>query len=299
MADNFWGIIAKLGLLGGLGLAAAARSIDVGGTVVRSAPTNVTPPPVVRTLPDEILPTTSRLQSDASAPIADDIVGGIARGADSFPTIYDQKFEPTLKFLSALPDTTAEFQKVFGDTASLATGVLEDTFGASRNIDELNQTTSSAKSIDDIKIAISESDENVIILVGHNENGILQLPNGETINIQEVAQQCADGGKRCVILSCESAQYIDESDVSTSGVTRVISASEAAFISRRLGATFRKAYNNDVTLSYRDVDLNIRLSAAESERLALRGTRSRQVAKVIAASGTIGAISFFDPSDRD
>ncbi|MEL6466375.1 MAG: hypothetical protein AAFQ58_15530 [Pseudomonadota bacterium] len=213
------------------------------------------------------------------------------RLSERLATSYLKEVEPTIRFATALPDHSTEFVSIFGREPTLA--MLDETATTNRSLNAFDDAAQSAKSADDIAQVISVSDENVIAIIGHNDGGKLIFPDGSQLEISEVANMCAAAEKRCVVLSCESSEFMADNETSISGVSRVITTYEALFISRRLSGYLKQLRSKDKQISYRDLDLGIRYVAANSEAMALTMGQAKRASKVVAAGGTVGAIVFF------
>ncbi|MEL6619165.1 MAG: hypothetical protein AAFP16_09835 [Pseudomonadota bacterium] len=210
-------------------------------------------------------------------------------------TSYIKPTEPTLRFASALPDQSWEFLQVFGREPTMA--MLDDTGTATRNIEALPDAADLTKSADALVHTISTSDESVIAIIGHNADGILAFPDGSTMDIAELATRCAKAEKRCIVLSCQSSDYIDPASDSISGVSRIISTREAVFISRRLSGYLGRLRSNQKRVSYRDLDVGIRYMASQSEDLALTIGQTKRASKVVLTGAGVGALVFFSGDD--
>ncbi|WP_299047891.1 hypothetical protein [uncultured Tateyamaria sp.] len=292
MSKNFLGPIIHLGLLGVMALPLLARSCDTVATTARvgdTATSTISQASRASRFDDSQL--AFRAGESDGTTLFRELAIEAPRLSENLATSYLRGVEPTIRFATALPDHSTEFISIFGREPTLA--MLDETTTVNRNFNTFEDAAQSAKSADEIARVISGSDENVIAVIAHNDNGRLIFPDGSQLEIAEMANMCAAADKRCVVLSCESSDFIADNSASISGVSRVITTQEALFISRRLSGYLKRLRTQDKQISYRDLDLGIRYVAANSEAMALTIGQAKRASKVVAAGSTVGAIVFF------
>lgn len=292
MSKSFLGPIIHLSLAGAMALPLLARACDTVATTARVG--DATTSAIAQTgrlsrFDDSQLAFRAG-QSDSTG-LFRELAIDTPRLTESLATSYLREVAPTIRFATALPDSATEFVSVFGREPTLA--VLDETTTTNRSLNTFDDAAQSAKSADDIAQVISEADENVIAVIAHNENGRLVFPDGSQLDIAEMANMCAAADKRCIVLSCESSDFMTDTSTNISGVSRVITTQEALFISRRLSGYLKRLRIQDKQISFRDLDLGIRYVAANSEAMALTMGQAKRASKVVAAGGAVGAIVFF------
>jgi hypothetical protein len=78
------------------------------------------------------------------------------------------------------------------------------------------------------------------IVIGHNEGGNIQLSDGGSISIADLARTAQDTRMPVVVISCEAHSHIPPQNSWTAGTTRVISSAEATMITQRLLRTLEQ-----------------------------------------------------------
>lgn len=51
------------------------------------------------------------------------------------------------------------------------------------------------------------------ILIGHNDKGVFYLPNGESIQLKEIEEYLQGFGKRAIIISCNSDEFLNQKNI--------------------------------------------------------------------------------------
>ena len=130
--------------------------------------------------------------------------------------------------IDLLPKTREEYSSVFkregvsqGAEAEMASSeqVIQNTFGRLRH------------RADDVVTALPDVSADIVVIIGHNESGLLRTPSGKIINIFEASRGCLTAGKFCIFLTCRSADYLSELQL---GVTRDLGIVEASRIAKEI-----------------------------------------------------------------
>ncbi|MEM9796214.1 MAG: hypothetical protein AAF919_06980 [Pseudomonadota bacterium] len=296
MSGRSIAVVLQLGFAGAMALPLLARSCDTATTAVRVADgTGQTVSQGRRLERVGEADVVSRAEGTQQSALLQDLLADAPRLAEADLASYLRPTAPTVRFASALPDDGDGFSKVFGHDPTLA--MLEDTRGANRNLDALDDASERAGSADDVTRLITESEENVIAVIGHNEDGVMLFPDGSHLEIATLAEMCAAADKRCLILSCESDEYIDAASTSASGISRVLSAADAIYVSRALSGFLGRLRADDQVVSYRDLDVGIRYMASQSSELALSAGQAKRASRIVVAGGGVGAVVFFGRDD--
>jgi hypothetical protein len=114
------------------------------------------------------------------------------------------------------------------------------------------------------------------VVVGHNESGVLKLPDGTSVAIADLASASTNSGRPVLVLSCDTAAV----DVRAAGfvTTRPLYFNEIATALKAALTPQRGAKGTTVGGFVRDI--NIGLASSEKD-----GSRTR----IIAAVALIGA----------
>ncbi|MFL4469037.1 hypothetical protein ACERZ8_03805 [Tateyamaria armeniaca] len=164
---------------------------------------------------------------------ADRIVSEASRlGLENIRT-YTEYVEATHSILTTTPRNDQEFRSIFSRTpsASEADALASEADTVAREFQHVEDEESLLRSIE-------EEETNFVTIVGHNEGGYLQLPSGENLRIEIIAEHCSSIGKRCIFLSCNSADFLGAFEDSAFGVDRQITFRGAhmiaSFLSERM-----------------------------------------------------------------
>jgi hypothetical protein len=133
---------------------------------------------------------------------------------------------------AVVPHTDASYQNVFklpGHKITIAerVEVEEARLNLAFTYRQKIHFASASDSGSDLESFIRNSTSDHVIILGHNEKGLLRLPNGETVALQKLDQICSSSGKRCFFISCSSNAYLTTS----SGVTASLNFTEASEVS--------------------------------------------------------------------
>lgn len=145
---------------------------------------------------------------------------------------YVERFVPDTLVAFASPDSANEFSNIFlregsaaeiDQTSRISSEISSDFDGNAIRLTEGNQLIE----------LLANSDQNVVIVIAHNDQGVMRLPDGSTVTIEDFANACDEFEKRCIVLSCDAQQFLP-SGSTTVGVTTEITFPEAIRISRVL-----------------------------------------------------------------
>lgn len=126
--------------------------------------------------------------------------------------------------LNLLPDNRLDVSRVFpGAHPDDFAGVVD----ASRELTGLGRNA--GPTLDDAL----RSTDGVLILVGHNVGDSIANPSGPSLSLARTAQRCAEFGKRCLFLVCNSSAVAEHGAL---GLSRPILASRAAALASRIVA---------------------------------------------------------------
>jgi hypothetical protein len=133
-----------------------------------------------------------------------------------------RSLSPTFAVYSALPQIASEYQVIFG---------VEPTQRALTEMRRGNERLSGLKisvrntSNESFEQFMERTGDPFVVIIGHNENGSIRLPNGEDLKLEELARRCVAMATLCFVLACESANFVPQSAVVA--VDRPISIGEA------------------------------------------------------------------------
>jgi hypothetical protein len=88
-------------------------------------------------------------------------------------------------------------------------------------------------------------DSGVLILVGHNEGGVIVTPDGRRLPLVETARRCADAGKLCVFLSCNSSSVGQNGAI---GIDYGIEARRAATLAQQMLLSTERGSTDQLSL---------------------------------------------------
>lgn len=125
-------------------------------------------------------------------------------------TFAQEGYNRAAIFLSK-PSSEEEFKNVFHKDATAADNAL-----LSQQVPhELATITTNGKSKNDFNtFAKNNSSTLNVIIIGHNENGVLYLPNGSSIPFKDIEDKFKES--RVIFLSCRSASHAQASSIGTS-----------------------------------------------------------------------------------
>ncbi|HWO08600.1 MAG TPA: hypothetical protein VNN80_03950 [Polyangiaceae bacterium] len=125
---------------------------------------------------------------------------------------------------------------------------------------------------------LAATHQQVVLVVGHNDEGMFRFTKGPAVSLRELANSCLRAAKRCVFLSCNSAQHLaGQATGIGSELTYVEAAEAASFISAKL----------DVLSS---ADYATLLRAVDDSMRALQKRRNVRVMLRIGKGGVIVAV---------
>ncbi len=131
----------------------------------------------------------------------------------TMPTILEQPILGSPEIIALLPNDANGVQKVFGkinDPAIVNTTLnqmerTKTTLNTLENfqlsIETSRENTSIAKQIE---LEASSKENDMLIIIGHNDNGVLKAPDGSSVNINNVFKLLKESKRPALILSCET-----------------------------------------------------------------------------------------------
>ena len=146
-------------------------------------------------------------------------------------------------------------------------------------LDSANNIQNIDTGIDDLKLQIEESNDDLIVIFGHSEkNGkLLILPNGEEISDVEIHLYCAEKDKACMVLTCFGDDFNIDSKVSATEGLKMWN--EANHI------------NEINTITNIDFIYTMRNKRVEIEK-------NKKIKIYISVSGTIGGVTYYYISEQ-
>lgn len=154
-----------------------------------------------------------------------------------------------------LPIADDQFRRVYGDDAVVSVkderemenlrGQIAIGFGLKAH-DGLSETA--------FRKTISSTQNAVIIIVGHNDQGTFHFIDGSNEGIADLANECASAGHLCVFVSCNSSRYL--TGQGAVGIDRAIGLKAAVELSEKLTAYIGE--KNGQGISAKDLVLFVR-----------------------------------------
>lgn len=204
--------------------------------------------------------------------------------------------EGTHSILVSAPRTEETFAAIFGKSPK-ARDLSDVTTGIEKILSiATDATPREIESSEDLIRHIQTTDNNFITIVGHNEDGYLRMPDGSSVKIEELSNYCMDSRRKCIFLSCNSAEYVPPSSASASGINTDISYYDAALVLEAL----TKKISGRKQSSYMMMDAFLRHEAASQARLASASRRISKIASpIVVGGGGIGMVTYGVDSDRE
>lgn len=171
---------------------------------------------------DDLTPQYARVADPA------DIHAGMAKAI--FKT---RRYDPTMRMLYAAPADGDEFRRIFGYSPSRSE--IDAVMRARKGLGDF-QRSRPVTSADDLLNELSDGDDSIFIVVGHNEGGMLRMADGSQVDLLTLSRSCEENGKLCVVLSCHSNRYIGST--TTRGIDDAITYQEAEKIGREIDDIF-------------------------------------------------------------
>lgn len=108
---------------------------------------------------------------------------------------------------AVVPRDAHEMRLVFGD--ALGNEALRHSVRSHHRLASMDRMTMAGArdGADDVLDFIRTSKSNYLTFTGHNDAGRLKLISGETVEISSLSKECALSGKKCIFLSCDSAEF--------------------------------------------------------------------------------------------
>ncbi|WP_242121926.1 hypothetical protein [Sphingomonas lacusdianchii] len=127
---------------------------------------------------------------------------------DTATALLGPPLRPGLAIFSAVPETKKEFVDVFGEEAVPSRSALEAVRAGSLALDRIKGSHVAVITLAQVVEAIGRMRESTVLLVGHNESGVLISPSGNRLPLGDIARSCARFGKLCIFLSCRAAKHV-------------------------------------------------------------------------------------------
>lgn len=123
----------------------------------------------------------------------------------------------TISIYSAIPSSKSEVDSVFGKMPSFSTYWTAQRLGkVAKNIKEL-KSVSSPRPVNihaaNTKAGLLGTIQNAnaddfLLFIGHNEDGVLKLPTGDSVPLSELNAALDARGAKGVVLTCESIRFV-------------------------------------------------------------------------------------------
>jgi hypothetical protein len=202
--------------------------------------------------------------------------------------------------LNALPRSEAEYRNVFGtDTVS------QSAVSQMRHAQQSLEASFDRAQIQSMSTIMSPAllrlvPGTVVVVIGHNEKGVIRMPDGRRVSIREASLNCLKAAKLCIFLSCRSAAYLDGL---LPGVHRDIGLAEASAFAKEIKELVERetAYQRQFSSAHTPVYI-VRDPHGMMERLTgvlTRGRRTLYVGLMKAGVFIIVAIIVAEASDED
>ena len=120
-----------------------------------------------------------------------------------------QELRPArFQHFASVPADAVEAEAVFGPAFDArAMSGLHRTRARMELVERMTLATRDAGA-EDLFRFVDDADTDFVTFIGHNDDGHLRLPSGHSVDMVELSAHCADRGKACVFLSCDSAPVV-------------------------------------------------------------------------------------------
>lgn len=209
---------------------------------------------------------------------------GVTKG---FPTLADVapegspalSMKGTIAEFAFVPRNDEEFTKVFGRPPS------QGEWQSIQNALATNTKRpgpSPVTILDEREFArvLASLDENVVVVIGHNENGILKTGVGQ-LPLVSMQGACAKTGKVCIFLSCKSGGFV--SDKGGIGVQSELTYAEAFTFLDAIGQRVRSS-----TAKAQTIETLKRLIVEDIATLENQAARDAAVRYVVVGGAVVG-----------
>lgn len=156
-----------------------------------------------------------------------DVYAAILAGSPgrSVSQLVQPRISGEVTVLDALPHNAGEYERVFGRPRSAA---AQAELEAAQSVLPSAQRFAGGITFAE---ALDRTTNQIVIVIGHNEGGLLRMPSGHWLELRAAADVCGAYGKLCIFLSCSSNSFVRGSAM---GVRRDISVSEAVLRAKEI-----------------------------------------------------------------
>ncbi len=135
---------------------------------------------------------------------------------------------------AVIPSDQKSFKNIFGPDSTFSTATRAEMEEASDGLagqPRLRLAARQNQGRSELRAFLSQVDAQVVMIVAHNDHGLLKFPDRTEVTLREAAEWAYSEGKVPVFLSCKSADFLAEQ---APGVTSALTYREAVEISNRL-----------------------------------------------------------------
>jgi hypothetical protein len=217
-----------------------------------------------------------------------DLIDAMERVGPELAGSFIQRIDATHRIVAIVPQDGTEFRRVFGrsptsnELSQVSDGLHE------LQMDGGEYITAKAGGEMQLQLAIAESDQKFVTIVGHNDEGVLKFPDGSEANIVSVAELCEEMRKKCIFLSCDSEKFLHSTDAASIGIGSEISYLEAALVAKALDTKLRARRLASLAI----VDEIIREEVSVHISAAIASRRIGAVMKPISFASSIGGLVY-------
>lgn len=190
--------------------------------------------------------------------------------------LHNKSENPIL--INLMPINESSYKNIYKKDI-VTTQALEEIDKFKVKLDIANNTESIDTGIDDLKLQIDESNDDLIVIFGHSEkNGkLLILPNGEEISDVEIHLYCAEKDKACMVLTCFGDDF---------NINNKVSATEGLKMWNEANRI-----NETNTITNIDFIYTMRNKRVEIEK-------NKKIKFYISVSGTISGVTYYYISEH-
>lgn len=124
-------------------------------------------------------------------------------------TLSEVEIPSSVQLISSIPNTSQQFNNIFSRNPSAAD--MNDASAALEKLSasHIKEIYISSNNSEELLDGISNHNQKIVVILGHNDNGILKFGDGSELNISDINLKCRDNQKHCIFISCKSKSFLD------------------------------------------------------------------------------------------
>jgi hypothetical protein len=144
----------------------------------------------------------------------------------AFEARYGEERPPDISVFAVLPADGRQYKKVYGSNATYSqTAKDELDLAIARTTglagDHVSVRIAGKKGPSEFKALVRRSKGQTIVVVGHNDAGAFMFPNGKSLPVAKMADECQAAGAFCIFLTCEADGLLDGNPCAAGAVCQI------------------------------------------------------------------------------